>query len=123
MKNIIVLHVLVILGIFFPLGNIIFPYIYWKCSSEKDLSFSRQACNILNFQLLVSFLCCIGMLYVWYQFVHLFGEQQKPNYELMVYPIGGYFLLCGVYPLAIAIYLSICKKLKLFYPSVLRLFK
>ena len=40
----------------FPFMNVLFPYLYWRQNRQtEDTAFTKEACNLLNFQILFSF--------------------------------------------------------------------
>ena len=41
----------------FPFMNVLFPYLYWRQNRQtEDTAFTKEACNLLNFQILFSFI-------------------------------------------------------------------
>ena len=64
MKKRILLYVWMIVGNFiFPFMNVLFPYLYWKQNQRtEDAAFTKEACNLLNFQIL--YLGGIVQLYI-----------------------------------------------------------
>ena len=48
----------------FPFMNVLFPYLYWRQNRQtEDTAFTKEACNLLNFQILFSFIM-IGVSYL-----------------------------------------------------------
>ena len=52
------LYTWMIVGNFiFPFMNVLFPYLYWRQNRQtEDTAFTKEACNLLNFQILFSFI-------------------------------------------------------------------
>ena len=69
MKKRILLYVWMIVGNFiFPFMNVLFPYLYWKQNQRtEDAAFTKEACNLLNFQILFSFIMIGVFVFGWYQ--------------------------------------------------------
>ena len=57
MKKRMSLYTWMIVGNFiFPFMNVLFPYLYWRQNRQtEDTAFTKEACNLLNFQILFSF--------------------------------------------------------------------
>ena len=58
MKKRMSLYTWMIVGNFiFPFMNVLFPYLYWRQNRQtEDTAFTKEACNLLNFQILFSFI-------------------------------------------------------------------
>ena len=69
MKKRILLYVWMIVGNFiFPFMNVLFPYLYWKQNQRtEDAAFTKEACNLLNFQILFSFIMIGVFVFGWYR--------------------------------------------------------
>ena len=54
MKKRMSLYTWMIVGNFiFPFMNVLFPYLYWRQNRQtEDTAFTKEACNLLNFQIL-----------------------------------------------------------------------
>ena len=63
MKKRMSLYTWMIVGNFiFPFMNVLFPYLYWRQNRQtEDTAFTKEACNLLNFQILFSFI----MIRIW----------------------------------------------------------
>lgn len=125
MKTIIKLHLSVLVGtlLAIPFGNIIIPYLYWKFHKENRVDISIQACNILNFQIIISLFFYGCMVFLWYLFLKDLANHLIPDYNNMVYPI--IILLCTniIYPIIVAFYIYIKRKNINYYPNIIRIFK
>ena len=57
MKKRMSLYTWMIVGNFiFPFMNVLFPYLYWRQNRQtEDTAFTKEACNLLNFQILECF--------------------------------------------------------------------
>ena len=66
MKKRMSLYTWMIVGNFiFPFMNVLFPYLYWRQNRQtEDTAFTKEACNLLNFQILFSYLDGIRQLWV-----------------------------------------------------------
>ena len=52
----------------FPFMNVLFPYLYWRQNRQtEDTAFTKEACNLLNFQILFSFIMIGVFVFGWYQ--------------------------------------------------------
>lgn len=124
MKKIVLLHLCVILGsILFPFFNILLPYIYWKHYQEKEeYTFSLQACNILNFQLVFTLLMIIGIIYGWFRIIVGLSQGEMVNYFFLLYWGLGIVLVNIIYPLFIVVRMKITGKISKYYPDLLPVF-
>lgn len=124
MSAIIKLHLSVVLGILIPVpfGNVIIPYIYWRLHKDNGGQLSRQAYNILNFQLLASLVFYISITAIWLYFIQLLKGGKVPDYIIMGGPILFFFCISVIYPITIVIYITTQKKIKTFYPNIISIF-
>lgn len=124
MDTIIKIHLSVILGILIPIpfGNVIIPYIYWRLHKNDGEQLSKQACNILNFQLLASLVFYISLTIIWFYFIQLLKGNKVPDYVIMGGPILFFLCISVIYPIIIAIYIYTHKKIKTFYPNIISIF-
>ncbi len=69
MKKRMSLYTWMIVGNFiFPFMNVLFPYLYWRQNRHtEDTAFTKEACNLLNFQILFSFIMIGVFVFGWYQ--------------------------------------------------------
>ena len=60
------LYTWMIVGNFiFPFMNVLFPYLYWRQIGKRKIQpFTKEACNLLNFQILFSFYYDRGYSYL-----------------------------------------------------------
>lgn len=123
-SKIVCLHALVLLGSIlpFPYLNVLLPWIYWK-SKDKKGELRVHACNVLNFQFLVSSVVYAGMLVMWYGFIHRMADGGTPQYGWMAFPVAIFLVANILYPLFIVLYMGATKKIKLFYPHLIEIFR
>lgn len=101
-KELLWLHFMVIVGCILPFGNVILPYAYWKTRKSKGsdaLELSRQARNILNFQLTWSLIFYAGCTWFWYSVIRLLSEGQTPVYTGLVWWLVLAIIFNLLYPL------------------------
>ncbi|WP_165733940.1 helix-turn-helix domain-containing protein [Polaribacter sp. 20A6] len=62
-KNyLIYIHLSVLLGLFIPTGNIIFPFMLWITKKDKITSLKEIGANILNFQIIWTFFAFFALI-------------------------------------------------------------
>jgi uncharacterized Tic20 family protein len=110
------LHLSVLSVIIIPLGNIIFPLILWINKKDSIYDVNKQGKNILNFQIVFSFVnIFIFGISMYYAFT-----SHKPQTLFIIY--FSLIILNIIYALFCAI--SVLKrKIKLFYPNPIKFVK
>ena len=85
MKKRILLYVWMIVGNFiFPFMNVLFPYLYWKQNQRtEDAAFTKEACNLLNFQILFSFIMIGVFVFGWYQAIVGWSMDEAASFGFM----------------------------------------
>ena len=91
MKKRMSLYTWMIVGNFiFPFMNVLFPYLYWRQNRQtEDTAFTKEACNLLNFQILFSFIMIGVFVFGWYQAI--------VGWSIGGYDDGKYYLSVGSY--------------------------
>lgn len=110
MKKTVMLYVWMIVGNFlFPLGGVLLPYFYWKLNRRtEDVAFTKEACNLLNFQVLFSFIMVGVFLFGWYRAVEYWSVGEVIDWGYMKWALVIWLLVNFIYPLFI-IFITLAK--------------
>ena len=116
MKKRMSLYTWMIVGNFiFPFMNVLFPYLYWRQNRQtEDTAFTKEACNLLNFQILFSFIM-IG--------VFVFGWYQAASFGFMKLGLVVMTMVNIIYPLVVMLITSVGKKTFRAWPPTIPFFR
>ena len=97
MKNVIYLHLCVMLGAFIPFGTVLIPYIYWKINKAPvDVFFDKQVRALLNFQLLFDIIFYGVYIAFWVNTTNdliKWKDLPSQHYDIVLYIMGFAFLI------------------------------
>ena len=95
------LHVWMIVGNFiFPFMNVLLPYLYWKKNQRtEDAGFTKEACNLLNFQMLFSFIMIGVFVFGWYRAIVHWSMGEGGDWNFIRWAFVLWLVVNVLYPL------------------------
>lgn len=125
MKKRTLLYLWMIVGnLIFPFMNILLPYLYWKKNQRtEDADFTKEACNLLNFQLLFSLIIVGICVYGWYQAIVDLSRNEVFSFGFMKWCLVVMFMVNIIYPLVVMFITSVGKKTFRAWPPTIPLFR
>ena len=125
MKKRILLYVWMIVGNFiFPFMNVLFPYLYWKQNQRtEDAAFTKEACNLLNFQILFSFIMIGVFVFGWYQAIVGCSMDEAASFGFMKWGLVVMTMVNIIYPLVVMLITSVGKKTFRAWPPTIPFFR
>ena len=121
MKKTAMLYVWMIVGNFlFPLGGVLLPYFYWKLNRKtEDVAFTKEACNLLNFQILFSFIMIGVFVFGWYRAIVHWSVGEVGGWDFIKCAFVLWLAVNFIYPLfVIFITLAKGKSFRAWPPSI-----
>lgn len=114
-------HLSVLFGIVIPLGNIIIPFILWMNKKDKIIDLKSMGANLLNFQIIWSFLTFIIVIFGAFLKVIRFeiGPFNGTTTFLLLYP---FYIINLILPLIFAFRVKKGKSGN-FYPRIIKFIK
>ena len=112
MKKRMSLYTWMIVGNFiFPFMNVLFPYLYWRQNRQtEDTAFTKEACNLLNFQILFSFIVGWSM-------------DEAASFGFMKWGLVVMTMVNIIYPLVVMLITSVGKKTFRAWPPTIPFFR
>lgn len=113
-------HLSVVMGLFFPIGNIIMPAILWMTKKDKILHLDQQGKNVVNFQILwsvVSYTLAVTLFVL----VPIHTDAKVLLWALILLLVL-MFLVQLLYPILV-FFLAKTRYEKLYYPNIIRFFR
>lgn len=127
MKNVIYLHLCVMLGAFIPFGTVLIPYIYWKINKAPvDVFFDKQVHALLNFQLLFDIIFYGVYIAFWVNTTNdliKWKDLPSQHYDIVLYIMGFAFLIWICYPLFVVVRIALTRKAYIAYPTIIPFFR
>lgn len=106
-------HLSVLIFLIIPLGNIILPLILWSNKRDKITGLQRLGVNLLNYQIVWTFLAFLSAIgFAYFKILHWAGSQS------LFYVLIGLYALNVVLPLIFAYQANKGKKAS-FYPNLI----
>lgn len=108
MKKRMSLYTWMIVGNFiFPFMNVLFPYLYWRQNRQtEDTAFTKEACNLLNFQILFSFIMIGVFVFGWYQAIVGWSMDEAASFGFMKWGLVVMTMVNIIYPLVVSLLLQ-----------------
>ena len=99
------LYTWMIVGNFiFPFMNVLFPYLYWRQNRQtEDTAFMKEACNLLNFQILFSFIMIGVFVFGWYQAIVGWSMDEAASFGFMKWGLVVMTMVNIIYPLVVCL--------------------
>ena len=125
MKKRILLYVWMIVGNFiFPFMNVLFPYLYWKQNQRtEDATFTKEACNLLNFQILFSFIMIGVFVFGWYRAIIHWSVGEVGAWDFIRWAFVLWLAVNVVYPLFIVFITAVKGKSFRAWPPTIPFFR
>ncbi|MDR1756495.1 MAG: DUF4870 domain-containing protein [Culturomica sp.] len=115
------LHLSVVTGCVFPLGNIFAPLLMGKLNNDPLIR--KSAANIVNFQILWSFLLLAGGVTFWYFQIIRLAKSEELQTDFFRFIVICFLIVTVLYPILISIVIGITKQKKLYYPTLIKFMK
>ena len=114
-------HLSVLTGLVFPSGNIIIPLILWMTKKDKIIGLKDIGANLLNFQILWTFLAFTTLIIdAFLKFIHF--EIGPGNFVLSLYIWVFLYMINIILPVLFAKKIR-NGKMGNFYPNIIKLIK
>ena len=125
MKKRMSLYTWMIVGNFiFPFMNVLFPYLYWRQNRQtEDAAFTKEACNLLNFQILFSFIMIGVFVFGWYQAIVGWSMDEAASFGFMKWGLVVMTMVNIIYPLVVMLITSVGKKTFRAWPPTIPFFR
>ena len=119
------LYIWMIVGNFiFPFMNVLFPYLYWKRNQRtEDAAFTKEACNLLNFQILFSFIMIGGFVFGWYRAIVHWSVGEVGSWDFIRWAFVLWLAVNVVYPLFIVFITAVKGKSFRAWPPTIPFFR
>ena len=103
--------------------NVLFPYLYWRQNRQtEDTAFTKEACNLLNFQILFSFIMIGVFVFGWYQAIVGWSMDEAASFGFMKWGLVVMTMVNIIYPLVVMLITSVGKKTFRAWPPTIPFF-
>lgn len=122
-KNyLIYIHLSVLLGLFIPTGNIIFPFMLWITKKEKITDLKETGANIINFQIIWTFFAFFALIIgAILKFQHIsFGSFTSTSSPLFIWAV--LYVINILLPIIFALLIR-NGSIRNFYPNPIKFIK
>lgn len=119
------LYIWLIAGNFiFPFMNVLFPYLYWKQNQRtEDVTFTKEACDLLNFQILFSFIMIGVFVFGWYRAIVHWSVGEVGSWDFIRWAFVLWLAVNVVYPLFIVFITAVKRKSFRAWPPTIPFFR